>query len=311
MQIPVLDRSFLKHVTVCRLHSLYDLIAFLSSLDQQLQADKKNKSAGNAVQQQTDQDRNTTPKPEATGSAEIPNSSSTGPGPPGANISTSGGNATPKIYGTKPSVIIIDSISALISPVLGANDKRYSNQGYVLMTGVSRLLKQLAATHGVAILMSNHVTESRADAADEISGSTVSNAPRDYVPALGDLWRGQPHMRIQLHVIKDPQGPRVATLTMCPVMVSALCISEPIGNLLLIFPDYQRSHDPLQQQLQRQDQRSSHKTCPVLVGRHRDCLLQDHAFRLRAEHASGVKSAARWFFKIVSHQLDMSICVHD
>lgn len=78
-------------------------------------------------------------------------------------------------------LIIVDSISALITPVLGAGGMQHS-QGHALMVGLGRLLKHIAAQYTVALLCTNHMVGSNKD-------------PR---PALGESWKCQPHVRLQL-----------------------------------------------------------------------------------------------------------------
>ena len=61
----------------------------------------------------------------------------------------SGGAALPN----RVSLLVIDSVSSLISPILGA---KQANQGHVLMIQLATSLKQLAATLGLAVLATNH-----------------------------------------------------------------------------------------------------------------------------------------------------------
>lgn len=81
----------------------------------------------------------------------------------------------------QPKLVILDSVSALITPVLGAGGSQQS-QGHALMSALGRMLKYLAVQYTTAVLCTNHMVG---------SGSN----PR---PALGESWKVQPHTRLQL-----------------------------------------------------------------------------------------------------------------
>ncbi|KAH1066838.1 hypothetical protein J1N35_031825 [Gossypium stocksii] len=76
-------------------------------------------------------------------------------------------------------LLIVDSISSLISPVLGNS----STQGRALMTSAGYLLKKLAHQHNLAVLIINH---------------TVGGEGGSSKPALGDSWKCIPHSRLFL-----------------------------------------------------------------------------------------------------------------
>ncbi|XP_071720339.1 DNA repair protein RAD51 homolog 4 isoform X2 [Rutidosis leptorrhynchoides] len=76
-------------------------------------------------------------------------------------------------------LLIVDSISSLIAPVLGGSN----SQGYVLMVSVGYLLKELADRHNIAVLVTNHM---------------VSGEGGNLKPALGESWKNIPHVRLQL-----------------------------------------------------------------------------------------------------------------
>lgn len=78
-------------------------------------------------------------------------------------------------------LVVVDSVSAMITPVLGAGGIQHS-QGHALMLGMGRLLKHIAAQYTVAVLCTNHVVGSNTE-------------PR---PALGETWKNQPHVRVHL-----------------------------------------------------------------------------------------------------------------
>ncbi|KAG6549630.1 hypothetical protein Mapa_008608 [Marchantia paleacea] len=76
-------------------------------------------------------------------------------------------------------LLIIDSISSVISPVLGGNH----SQGHALMISVGQILKKLAITHKLAVLITNH---------------TVAGDGGQPKPALGGSWKSVPHTRLML-----------------------------------------------------------------------------------------------------------------
>ncbi|XP_076891072.1 DNA repair protein RAD51 homolog 4-like [Bidens hawaiensis] len=75
-------------------------------------------------------------------------------------------------------LIIIDSVSSLIAPILGGN----SAQGHALMVSVGYLLKKLADRHNIAVVITNHM---------------VSGEGGSLKPALGESWKNIPHVRLQ------------------------------------------------------------------------------------------------------------------
>ncbi|PWA59538.1 Rad51 domain-containing protein [Artemisia annua] len=93
-------------------------------------------------------------------------------------------------------LIIIDSISSLISPILGGSNA----QGHALMVSIGYLLKELADRHNIAVVVTNHMVSGE--------GGTLK-------PALGESWKNVPHVRLQfsrdhasnfyvLHVLRHP-----------------------------------------------------------------------------------------------------------
>ncbi|PKI36394.1 hypothetical protein CRG98_043176 [Punica granatum] len=75
------------------------------------------------------------------------------------------------------SLLIIDSISSLITPILGSN----SPQGRALMISTGSLLKKLAHEYNIAVLVTNH---------------TVGGNRGTIKPALGESWKTIPHTRL-------------------------------------------------------------------------------------------------------------------
>ncbi|XP_060215935.1 DNA repair protein RAD51 homolog 4 isoform X1 [Lycium barbarum] len=76
-------------------------------------------------------------------------------------------------------MLIIDSISSLITPILGGGGA----QGHALMVSVGFLLKRLAHEHDISILVTNHM----------VGGERGTSKP-----ALGESWRSIPHVRLLL-----------------------------------------------------------------------------------------------------------------
>ncbi|KAL5581088.1 hypothetical protein UlMin_013530 [Ulmus minor] len=76
-------------------------------------------------------------------------------------------------------LLIIDSISSLITPILGGK----GSQGHALMVSAGSLLKKLAHDHNLAVLVTNH---------------TVGGEGGVPKPALGETWKSIPHVRLLL-----------------------------------------------------------------------------------------------------------------
>ncbi|WCJ41172.1 hypothetical protein M5689_022054 [Euphorbia peplus] len=81
--------------------------------------------------------------------------------------------------GSKVQLLIVDSVSSLVSPILGGN----GSQGHALMTSAGILLKKLAHEHNISVLVTNHMV-----------GGEGGN-PK---PALGESWKSIPHIRLLL-----------------------------------------------------------------------------------------------------------------
>uniref|UniRef100_A0A5B7AVY2 RecA family profile 1 domain-containing protein n=1 Tax=Davidia involucrata TaxID=16924 RepID=A0A5B7AVY2_DAVIN len=76
-------------------------------------------------------------------------------------------------------LLIIDSISSLITPILGGR----GSHGRALMISAGFLLKKLAHEHNLCVLVTNHMVGGE-------GGITK--------PALGESWKSIPHVRLQL-----------------------------------------------------------------------------------------------------------------
>lgn len=107
-------------------------------------------------------------------------------------------NAQPS---TKPTMVVVDSVSAVLSPVIGASQH---NQGHVLVAETARLLRHVAVSLRCCVLVTNHVVgtgSSFAAAAGREDGSSRASSSGinpNYKPALGEQWRGAANVRVQL-----------------------------------------------------------------------------------------------------------------
>uniref|UniRef100_A0A1D1Z4W9 DNA repair protein RAD51 4 n=2 Tax=Anthurium amnicola TaxID=1678845 RepID=A0A1D1Z4W9_9ARAE len=80
---------------------------------------------------------------------------------------------------TKLRLLIIDSISSLITPILGGKD----SHGRSLMISAGSALKRLAFNHNLSVLVTNHM---------------VGGEGGISKPALGESWKSIPHVRLLL-----------------------------------------------------------------------------------------------------------------
>lgn len=83
--------------------------------------------------------------------------------------------------GRSVQMLIVDSISSLVTPILGSGA-----HGHALMVSVGFLLKELAYEHNLSVLVTNHM---------------VGAEGGHLKPALGESWKNIPHMR--LHLSRD------------------------------------------------------------------------------------------------------------
>ncbi|GMH42880.1 hypothetical protein BSKO_10799 [Bryopsis sp. KO-2023] len=93
----------------------------------------------------------------------------------------------------RPVLIILDSVPAVVSPVLGGVGPH--RIGYTLMVALGRALKSLALDFGVVVLTTNH----------EVRTSEQAK------PALGEHWTNQTTVRVRL--VKGRNNTIHATLT--------------------------------------------------------------------------------------------------
>uniref|UniRef100_A0A2K5Y3G9 DNA repair protein RAD51 homolog 4 n=1 Tax=Mandrillus leucophaeus TaxID=9568 RepID=A0A2K5Y3G9_MANLE len=98
-------------------------------------------------------------------------------------------------------VVVVDSVTAVVSPLLGGQQR----EGLALMMQLARELKTLARDLGMAVVVTNHITR------DRDSGRLK--------PALGRSWSFVPSTRILLDTIEGAgasAGQRMACLTKSP-----------------------------------------------------------------------------------------------
>ncbi|XP_078180997.1 DNA repair RAD51-like protein [Carex rostrata] len=86
---------------------------------------------------------------------------------------------TVKLGGSKLCLVIIDSVSSLIAPIIGGKN----SQGWCMMASVGVLLKKIAYEHNISVLVTNHM---------------VGGENGTLKPALGESWKGIPHVRLLL-----------------------------------------------------------------------------------------------------------------
>ncbi|CAM0905861.1 unnamed protein product [Alopecurus aequalis] len=92
--------------------------------------------------------------------------------------------------GSKICLLIIDSISSLLAPIIGGKN----SQGRSMMISVAMILKKLADKHNLSVLVTNHM----------VAGN---GAPK---PALGESWKAVPHIRL---MISRDRGSNICTAT--------------------------------------------------------------------------------------------------
>ncbi|XP_004449465.1 DNA repair protein RAD51 homolog 4 isoform X2 [Dasypus novemcinctus] len=112
-------------------------------------------------------------------------------------------------------VVVVDSVTAVVSPLLGGQQR----EGLALMMQLARDLKTLARDLGVAVLVTNHVTR------DRDSGKIK--------PALGRSWSFVPSTRVLLGVGEGAGASgsqRKACLTKSPRQLTGIQEMVDIGT---------------------------------------------------------------------------------
>ncbi|TVU10731.1 hypothetical protein EJB05_44277 [Eragrostis curvula] len=95
------------------------------------------------------------------------------------------------IGGSKICLLIIDSVSSLLAPIIGG---KYP-QGRSMMITVAMILKKLADEYNLSVLVTNHM---------------VSAGNGTLKPALGQSWKTVPHVRLML---SHDRGRHICTAT--------------------------------------------------------------------------------------------------
>lgn len=80
-------------------------------------------------------------------------------------------------------ILIIDSVATILSPILGMKQ----TTGLAIMASIGRLLRTIAASHGVAVVVVNHAVSARQEGI--VAGTK---------PALGTTWSSVPSVRLFL-----------------------------------------------------------------------------------------------------------------
>ncbi|KAJ4772214.1 DNA repair protein RAD51 [Rhynchospora pubera] len=117
---------------------------------------------------------------------------------------------TVKLGGSKLCLLIVDSVSSVIAPVIGGKN----SQGWCMMASVGVLLKRIAYEHNIAVLVTNHM---------------VGGENGTLKPALGESWKGIPHIRLLLsHGTGNNRG--TTTVLKHTLMASGRTANFVIGN---------------------------------------------------------------------------------
>lgn len=101
----------------------------------------------------------------------------------------------------------------------------YCLAGNVLVAETGRLLRQVAETLHTAVLVTNHVVGAgnfgRGPGA-AVSHPAAQHINMEYKPALGEQWRGIPHVRLQLSRATAAADVACMTILSHPLRVSAV-----------------------------------------------------------------------------------------
>jgi len=101
------------------------------------------------------------------------------------------GNAGLAAIGQQMGLLVVDSLSSLLSPVI----TRMHHQGYTVMASVASLLRSLAPAHNCAVIYTNHTVSAAGGGG---GGSDGAGAGPSIKPALGIRWTSTPHRRLCL-----------------------------------------------------------------------------------------------------------------
>jgi len=99
----------------------------------------------------------------------------------------------------QPSLIVIDSLASIMSPILGGKEV---SQGLSYLASVGRELKVLSNYFNVAVIVTNHLVPLSQEGG---GGDDDREVARDR-PAMGLGWASLPHVRIKLAIIRNPKS---------------------------------------------------------------------------------------------------------
>jgi len=122
--------------------------------------------------------------------------------------------------------IVIDSVAALISPIIGG----LSREGHYFMNALSRSLKSLASDFGIAVLITNQTVSNMKDKMRSVNSH---NSPQhtlrldweafsDSKPALGESWSYVADMRLMM-LFENAPSPIIAS-TLLPQHRSRIAV---------------------------------------------------------------------------------------
>ncbi|XP_077448826.1 DNA repair protein RAD51 homolog 4 isoform X1 [Stigmatopora argus] len=106
-----------------------------------------------------------------------------------------GGLRQASVGGGSVKVLIVDSVSAVIAPLLGSRHQ----EAMVMMTQVAISLKTMAKDFNLAVLVTNHVSR---------------NDEGEVQPGLGVTWSHVPRTRILLERLPDAERPALRSVTL-------------------------------------------------------------------------------------------------
>lgn len=97
------------------------------------------------------------------------------------------------------SLIVLDSLGAIISPILGGGQH---TQGHAVLAALASLLKEIAVSYDIAVLVTNHLVSGggRAAAAAQSNAGNSVQWTQEKKAALGESWQHQAHVRVQLEI---------------------------------------------------------------------------------------------------------------
>lgn len=100
--------------------------------------------------------------------------------------------------------------------------------GNVLVSETGRLLRQVAEALNAAVLVTNHVVgaSSFGRGPGPAGNGALQHVSTDYKPALGEQWRGVPHVRLQLSKATAATDTVCMTILSHPLRVGSRCLLD-------------------------------------------------------------------------------------